>query len=143
VERDSRSRAIEEEEISRILKDQNDEIQIVQREALLRLRKILTGKASAGTIKEDRSGKVVISRGEKFTVERLSRIPVKKWKELAVSKGKELKEEIDKIIKDYQEQVGLIKEGFEEKIAKLKRGDELPPGVVKMVKVYVAVKRKL
>ncbi|MGA3086121.1 MAG: DNA-directed RNA polymerase subunit beta [Thermodesulfobacteriota bacterium] len=143
VERDSRSKSIEEEEISRIMKDQNDEIQIVQREALLRLIGLLAGKISAGTIKEDRSGKVVISRGEKFTAERLSRIPVKKWKELSVAKGKELKEEVDKIIKDYQEQVGLLKEGAEGKIAKLKRGDELPPGVVKMVKVYVAVKRKL
>jgi len=143
VERDSRSKSIEEEEISRIMKDQNDEIQIVQREALLRLVGLLAGKISSGTIKEDRSGKVVISRGEKFTAERLSRIPVKKWKELTVAKGKELKEDIDKIIKDYQEQVGLLKEGAEGKIAKLKRGDELPPGVVKMVKVYVAVKRKL
>ncbi len=143
VERDSRSKAIEEEEISRIMKDQNDEIQIVQREALLRLKEVLTGKISAGTIKEDRSGKVLISRGEKFTSDRLTRIPVKKWKELSVAKGKELKEGIDKIIKDYQEQVSLIKDSFEGKIAKLKRGDELPPGVVKMVKVYVTVKRKL
>ncbi len=143
VERDSRSKSIEEEEISRIMKDQNDEIQIVQREALLRLVGLLASKVSAGTIKEDRSGKVVISRGEKFTAERLSRIPVKKWKELSVAKGKELKEDVDKIIKDYQEQVSLLKESAEGKIAKLKRGDELPPGVVKMVKVYVAVKRKL
>ena len=143
VERDFRSKAIEEEEISRIMKDQNDEIQIVQREALLRLKGLLAGKVSAGTIKEDRSGKILISRGEKFTSDRLSKIPVKKWKELSVAKGKELKEEVEKIIKDYQEQVSLIKESFEGKIAKLKRGDELPPGVVKMVKVYVAVKRKL
>jgi len=143
VERDARSKAIEEEEISRIMKDQNDEIQIVQREALLLLKKVLAGKISAGTIKDDRSDKVLISRGEKFTSERLAKIPVKKWKELSVTKGKELKEKVDKIIKDYKEQVSLIKEGFEGKIAKLKRGDELPPGVVKMVKVYVAVKRKL
>ncbi len=143
VERDSRSRAIEEEEISRIMKDQNDEIQIVQREALLRLKGILTGKVSAGTVKEDRSGKILISRGEKFTSDRLSKIPVKKWKELSAAKGKELKEDVDQIIKDYQEQVSLIKESFEGRIAKLKRGDELPPGVVKMVKVYVTVKRKL
>ncbi|MGC1402996.1 MAG: DNA-directed RNA polymerase subunit beta, partial [Thermodesulfobacteriota bacterium] len=94
-------------------------------------------------IKEDRSGKILISRGEKFTSDRLSKIPVKKWKELSVAKGKELNEVVEKIIKDYQEQVSLIKESFEGKIAKLKRGDELPPGVVKMVKVYVAVKRKL
>jgi DNA-directed RNA polymerase subunit beta len=143
VERDSRSKVIEEEEISRIMKDQNDEIQIIQREALLRLKALLSGKISASTIKEDRSGKALISRGEKFTADRLTRIPVKKWKELSVSKGKEQKEEIEKIIRGYQEQVNFIKEGFEGKIAKLKRGDELPPGVVKMVKVYVAVKRKL
>ncbi|HMK65973.1 MAG TPA: DNA-directed RNA polymerase subunit beta, partial [Thermodesulfobacteriota bacterium] len=143
VDRDSRSKAIEEEEISRIMKDQNDEIQIVQREAMLRLKTVLLGKVSAGTIKEDRSGKVLISRGEKFTAERLAKMPVKKWKELAVAKGKDLKDDVEKIVKDYQEQVVLIKENFEGKIAKLKRGDELPPGVVKMVKVYVTVKRKL
>jgi DNA-directed RNA polymerase subunit beta len=143
VDRDSRSKAIEEEEISRIMKDQNDEIQIVQREALLRLKTLLVGKVSAGTIKEDRSGKAIVSRGEKFTEERLAKMPVKKWKELSVAKGKDLKDEVEKIIRDYQEQVALIKENFEGKIAKLKRGDELPPGVVKMVKVYVAVKRKL
>lgn len=143
VERDSRSKAIEEEEISRIMKDQNDEIQIIQRQALMRLKEELAGKVSAGTIKEDRSGKVIIARGEKFTSDRLSKIPVKKWKEFSIAKGKEHKEEIDKIIKEYQEQVSLIKDSFEGKVAKLKRGDELPPGVVKMVKVYVAVKRKL
>jgi len=143
VERDARSKAIEEEEISRIMKDQNDEIQIIQREALDRLKKLLGGKVSAVTVKEDRSGKVIINRGEKFTADRLSRIPVKKWKELSVAKGKELKDKIEKIVKDYQEQVKRIKEESEGRIAKLKRGDELPPGVVKMVKVYVAVKRKL
>ena len=73
----------------------------------------------------------------------MAKVPVKKWKELAVSKGKDLKKDIEKIIRDYQEQVDLIKDSFEGKIAKLKRGDELPPGVIKMVKVYVAVKRKL
>jgi DNA-directed RNA polymerase subunit beta len=141
VERDSRSKAIEEEEISRIMKDQNDEIQIVRREALVRLKHLLGGKLSAGTIKE--GNKVYITRGEKFTQDKLAKVPVKKWKELAVSKGKDLKKDIEKIIRDYQEQVDLIKDSFEGKIAKLKRGDELPPGVVKMVKVYVAVKRKL
>jgi len=100
VERDARSKAIEEEEISRIMKDQNDEIQIIQREALDRLKKLLGGKVSAVTVKEDRSGKVIINRGEKFTADRLSRIPVKKWKELSVAKGKELKDKIEKIVKD-------------------------------------------
>ena len=143
VERDARSRAIEEEEVARIMKDQNDEIQIIRREALQRLKALTAGKLSAGTIKEDRSGKVLISRGEKITAEKLAKLPVKKWKDLSVSKGKDLKEELEGIIRDYQEQVHFIKENFEGKIAKLKKGDELPPGVIKMVKVYLAVKRKL
>jgi DNA-directed RNA polymerase subunit beta len=143
VERDARSRAIEEEEIARIMKDQNDEIQIIRREALQRLKELAGGKLSAGTIKEDRSGKVLINRGEKITAEKLARLPVKKWKDLSVAKGKDLKEELEGIIRDYQERVHFIKENFEGKIAKLKKGDELPPGVIKMVKVYLAVKRKL
>ena len=143
VERDARSKAIEEEAVSRIMKDQNDEIQIIRREALQRLKTLVVGKNSAGTIKEDRSGKVLITRGDKITLEKLAKLPVKKWKDLSVSKGKDLKEELEGIIRDYQEQVQLIKESFEGKIVKLKRGDELPPGVIKMVKVYLAVKRKL
>ena len=89
VERDARSKAIEEEEISRIMKDQNDEIQIIQREALLRLKTCWSGSFRAGTIKEERSGKVLISRGEKFTagtsgqnsgqkMERTARVPREK-----------------------------------------------------------------
>ena len=143
VERDARSKAIEEEEVARIMKDQNDEIQILHREALQRLKALVVGKLSSNTIKEDRSDKVLIARGEKISLEKLTKLPVKKWKDLAVSKGKDLKEELEGIIRDYQEKVSLIKGTFEGKVAKLKKGDELPPGVVKMVKIYLAVKRKL
>ena len=143
VERDARSKAIEEEEVARIMKDQNDEIQILHREALLRLKALVVGKVSSNTIKEDRSDKVLIARGEKIVLEKLTKLPVKKWKDLAVSKGKDLKETLEGIIRDYQEKVALIKGTFEGKVAKLKKGDELPPGVVKMVKIYLAVKRKL
>jgi DNA-directed RNA polymerase subunit beta len=143
VERDARSKAIEEEEVARIMKDQNDEIQILHREALQRLKALVVGKLSSNTIKEDRSDKVLIARGEKISLEKLTKLPVKKWKDLAVSKGKDLKEEVEGIIRDYQEKVSLIKGTFEGKVAKLKKGDELPPGVVKMVKIYLAVKRKL
>ena len=143
VERDARSKAIEEEEVARIMKDQNDEIQILHREALQRLKALVVGKLSSNTIKEDRGDKVLIARGEKISLEKLTKLPVKKWKDLAVSKGKDLKEELEGIIRDYQEKVSLIKGTFEGKVAKLKKGDELPPGVVKMVKIYLAVKRKL
>ncbi len=143
VERDARSKAIEEEEVARIMKDQNDEIQILHREALQRLKALVVGKLSSNTIKEDRGDKVLIARGEKISMEKLTKLPVKKWKDLAVSKGKDLKESLEGIIRDYQEKVSLIKGTFEGKVAKLKKGDELPPGVVKMVKIYLAVKRKL
>ena len=143
VERDARSKAIEEEEVARIMKDQNDEIQILHREALQRLKALVVGKLSSNTIKEDRGDKVLIARGEKISLEKLTKLPVKKWKDLAVSKGKDLKEELEGIIRDYQEKVASIKGAFEGKVAKLKKGDELPPGVVKMVKIYLAVKRKL
>ena len=63
VERDARSKAIEEEEMARIMKDQNDEIQILHREALQRLKTLVVGKVSSNTIKEDRSGKVLIVPG--------------------------------------------------------------------------------
>ena len=143
VERDARSKAIEEEEVARIMKDQDDEIQIHHREALTALEGPGGGKTIEQYHQRRSRRQVLIARGEKISPEKLIKLPVKKWKDLAVSKGKDLKEELEGIIRDYQEKVAMIKGTFEGKIAKLKKGDELPPGVIKMVKVYVAVKRKL
>ena len=141
VEKDDRTRFIEDDEIARIMKDQRDELDIIRKSAVKQLLHLLEGKASDNVVKDGK--KVYLKRGETFTEEVLMELPTGLWNQLAVTKDPAISMEVQTISENYREQVDLVKSLFEEKINKLKRGDELPPGVIKMVKVYVAVKRKL
>ena len=84
-----------------------------------------------------------IKKGEVFTEDLLLKLPSALWGQIGAAKDPAIPMEIETIAESYQHQVEQVKSLFEEKVNKLKRGDELPPGVIKMVKVYVAVKRKL
>ena len=141
VDKDDRTRMIEDDEIARVLKDQRDELDIIRKSAVRHLLRLVQGKAADVTIKDGK--KIYVKKGEVFSEESLMDLPSGFWGQISVGKDPALSMEIQTIIDNYREQVDLVKSLFEEKINKLKRGDELPPGVIKMVKVYVAVKRKL
>jgi DNA-directed RNA polymerase subunit beta len=140
VEKDERAKAIEEMEEAKLLKDQNDEIKIIQDSAYQKIRKLLVGKEATGRLVDDR-GEQLLKRGEGITDEVLDGIPQRYWGEITVDG--DVSDLVRKIIENFQEQQDLVKLLFSEKIGRLKKGDELPPGVIKMVKVYVAIKRKL
>ena len=139
--KDERSKTIEEDEIVRLRKDQHDEIRILQDGALRRLKKLLAGRRLAGRISDD-SRKVLLNKGQELTEEDLDQLPMPYWSEIRVD-NESVENELGRIIESTTSQVNLIKRSFEDKIEKLKGGDELPPGVIKMVKVFVAIKRKL
>ncbi|MGH7827393.1 MAG: DNA-directed RNA polymerase subunit beta [Candidatus Binatia bacterium] len=139
--KDERSKAIEDEEITRLKKDQHDEVRILQEGALKRLKKLLVGRRLAVRVSDD-SRKVLINKGKELTDEDLDQIPMSYWGEIRVD-NESVEAELNRIVESTSEQVRLIKDLFEDKIDKLKGGDELPPGVIKMVKVFVAIKRKL
>ena len=139
--KDDRSRTIEEEEIIRLRKDQHDEIRILQDGALRRLKKLLAGRRLAGRITDD-SRKVLLNKGQEISEEDLDQLPMPYWSEIRVD-NESVENELGRIIESTTSQVNLIKRNFEDKIEKLRGGDELPPGVIKMVKVFVAIKRKL
>ena len=139
--KDDRSKTIEEDEIIRLRKDQHDEIRILQDGALRRLKKLLAGRRLAGRISDD-SRKVLLNKGQELTEEDLDQLPMPYWSEIRVD-NESVENELGRIIESTTSQVNLIKRNFEDKIEKLKGGDELPPGVIKMVKVFVAIKRKL
>lgn len=141
VDKDDRTRMIEDDEISRVLKDQRDELDIIRKSAVRQLLRLVQGKIADTTIKDGK--KVYQKKGEPFTEESLMDLPSGFWGQIGIAKDPALSMEIQTITDNYREQIDLVKSLFEEKINKLKRGDELPPGVIKMVKVYVAVKRKL
>ncbi len=107
-----------------------------------KIRNLLVGKTCVKRITDKRTNTVLLSKNQKFTASIISKIPSNRWKDIVVgSKGAE--DKINKIKDDLDEQIKATKTVFTERIERLKSGDELPPGVIKMVKVDLAVKRRL
>src|SRR5216684_2278396 len=140
VEKDERAKQIESMEEAKLLKDQNDEIKVIQDSAFARIRKMLLGKEAQGKLVDDK-GKILLKKGDVITDEILNEIPYKYWAEINSTEANDAK--IREILKNLEENKEAVKLAFGERIARIKKGDELPPGVIKMVKVYVAIKRKL
>ena len=140
VEKDKRSRTIEDENRSRLEKDKTDTIKIIRSGVYGRIAKILDGYITPGKVSDDR-GRVLISKGKKITEEILEGIPKKHWKNIAFGTRKQ--NEIDKLLTWMAERIDEVQNNFEEKTSRLTKGDELPPGVIKTVKVFIAMKRKL
>jgi DNA-directed RNA polymerase subunit beta len=135
IEKDERAMAIEREEIELLAKDRDDEMSILQRNVYDRLHNILVGKQAAGGVKG-------IDADAKITTGMLEELPRHQWWQVAL-KNDSAMSELEAIKKQFDEAKKALEERFEDKVDKLQRGDELPPGVMKMVKVYVAIKRKL
>ncbi len=140
MEKDERAKQIESMEEAKLLKDQNDEIKVIQDSAFARIRKMLLGKEAQGKLVDDK-GKILLKKGDVITDEILNEIPYKYWAEINSTEANDAK--IREILKNLEENKEAVKLAFGERIARIKKGDELPPGVIKMVKVYVAIKRKL
>ncbi|MEJ2124237.1 MAG: DNA-directed RNA polymerase subunit beta [Alphaproteobacteria bacterium] len=135
VDKDERAMSIEREEIERLAKDRDDELQILDRNVYGRMRGILNGQEVARGPKGMRKGTII-------SEEALAEIPRSHWWEIAL-KDEGTMANIEAIRRQYDDAKKRLEQRFVDKIDKLKRGDELPPGVMKMVKVFVAVKRKL
>jgi len=135
VDKDERAMAIERSEIERLAKDRDDERAIQERSFTSRLReRLLNRKASAG-FKGVKAGTVI-------TDEVLSEFNRMTWRQIAVQDDAAMAE-IEALKREFDAAVEKLQKRFDSKVEKLQRGDELPPGVMKMVKVFVAVKRKL
>src|SRR4051795_5348746 len=139
VDKDERAKDIENQEEAKLLKDQNDEIKILKDSAYKRIKRLLHGKETTAKLVDDK-GHVLLNKGQQIADTQLDEIPEKYWPEIAVGGAED---KVAKILENFNEQKELVKLVFGEKISRLKKGDELPPGVIKMVKVYVAIKRKL
>ena len=135
VEKDERALAIEREEIERLAKDRDDEQAILDRNVYGRLAELLEGRQGI-------AGPKGFKKDSKITKAILDEYPRSQWWQFA-SPNDKLMAEIEAIRKQYDESKKLLEQRFLNKVEKLQRGDELPPGVMKMVKVFVAVKRKI
>ena len=142
VDKDDRARAIEEREVTRLLKDQNDEIRIICESAYNKIKALLEGNTCAADLVDDQ-GQTLVARRKKLTEAVLKDVPGRLLPFISVVNGAKLEKQIQEINEKLQEQIELIKVVFEGRIKRFGRGDELPPGVIKLVKVYVATKRKV
>ena len=135
IEIDDRTRAIQNEEIERLRKDSNDERAILNRATYNRLRDMLAGQTASAAPKG-------VKKGTEISEELLDEIDRHEWFKFAVADdGRQA--QLEAVKSQYDEAVKIVEEKFEDRKEKLERGDELAPGVLKMVKVFVAVKRKL
>jgi len=135
IDKDERAMAIEREEIERLAKDRDDEQSILDRNVYARLKEMLFGKAATAGPK----GYVV---GTKLNDQMFEAQPRSKWWQFAVEDDKVMTE-MEALHAQYEESRRMLEQRFIDKVDKLQRGDELPPGVMKMVKVFVATKRKI
>jgi DNA-directed RNA polymerase subunit beta len=135
VEKDERALAIERAEIERLAKDRDDEKAILERSFYGRLKDLLVHQTSVGGPKGH-------AADTKITEKVLSDFTPGQWRQIAVKNDKR-QGDIEALNKQFDESIDELTKRFENKVDKLQRGDELPPGVMKMVKVFVAVKRKL
>jgi DNA-directed RNA polymerase subunit beta len=135
IEKDERALAIEREEIEALAKDRDDELSILERNIYNRLQDLLVGKQAA-------SGPKGIDAAAKITQVMLDDVPRSQWWQIAL-KNDSAMAEVEAMKKQFDEAKAELEARFEDKVDKLQRGDELPPGVMKMIKVYVAIKRKL
>src|SRR5213596_3764923 len=144
IDKDERAKSIEEEEIARLEKDYQDEIAMVEMERDQKLKNLLVGKTSFQDLVDPTNKlKRLTKKGDRIERDDLDNFSWNELKKIKVKEDENLAQTIKRIEDLADEQIGVYDGMFEERKSRLRRGDDLPPGVIKMVKVYVAVKRKL
>jgi DNA-directed RNA polymerase subunit beta len=141
VEKDTRAQQIEDAEREKLIQDHRDNVSIVSDGYYNRMKEILGGKVTAANLNDD-SGKTLVPAGTTLSDALLADVPRKYWGNWSMTTAEDT-EIVEALARRLEKDLDEIETIYREKIAKLTKGDELPPGVIKMVKVYVAIKRKM
>jgi DNA-directed RNA polymerase subunit beta len=143
-EKDERAKQIEAEYVAKLEKNLGDEIRILTDERLKRLEGILGGKEVLADLHDERTNKRLLTKETILDRDTIERISTKNLKRIRYAdKDPRVNEQIDEIEEMTSRQIEVLRKITNEKVAKMQKGDELPPGVIKLVKIYVAMKRKL
>ncbi|MEL6523396.1 MAG: DNA-directed RNA polymerase subunit beta, partial [Pseudomonadota bacterium] len=135
VEKDERALQIEREEVERLARDRDDELAILDRNIYARLKSMILGKVAV-------KGPKGIRSGSEINEDLLQMLSKGQWWQLALEEEADA-QIVEALNEQYEAQKRALEARFEDKVEKVRRGDDLPPGVMKMVKVFIAVKRKL
>ncbi len=140
IDKDDRSRAIEDEEIALLEKDRDDELAIIREMAREAIAALVVDQKSVTDVTDGK--KVLIPKNTKIESKHLEKVPLAKLDALEF-KDEKTTEELRRLISLYREKSDLVYQNFEHQVSGYEKGDDLPPGVIKMIKVYVAMKRTL
>ena len=143
VDKDERAKSIEDEDVSRLRKDYEDEIAIIAKDRDRRIRALIEGKIAGRDLRAKRSAKVLVPKRKKLTAEVLDALKPEELAEVARQLSDDVARKVDKLYSAAESQIHVLETMLEERIARIQKGDELAPGVFKTVKIFVAVKRKL
>jgi len=142
VEKDERTLTIEEMEIRRLERDRDDEINCLKKSVKNSIADIL-GKETTNSPLLAKNGEIVLEEGGRISLAILEKMSLSAIKRVDYSNREKLQGEVDLLFGRFEKQVEVVNERYDARINRLRKGDDLPPGVIKMVKVYVATKRKL
>ncbi len=142
LDKDERSKSIESEDTMKLQRDHQDELRIIEAEKNKKMRKLLLGKMVGRDLMDPESGEVILKKKGKVTAEILKKLFDENVRYIALSDPDEQKD-LEAVEHRAKEQAEIHQTMYDEKIGRLKRGDELPPGVIKLVKVYIAMKRRV
>ena len=140
VEKDDRTRTIEDEEILALEKDRDDELRIIEDTVRRQLTRMLKGETPVTSVKKNKV--TYINKDAKITDEMIAEVPLALLEGLVV-KDEAVSEKVQDVLDRYRERRELVHNTFDEHVNRYQKGDDLPPGVIKMVKIYVAMKRRL
>jgi DNA-directed RNA polymerase subunit beta len=142
MDKDERSKSIESEDHMKLQRDHQEELRIIEDEKTKKVRKLLLGKVVGRDLMDPETGDVILKKKGKLTADILKRLPDDMVRHIILSDPDEQKE-LEDVERRAKEQIEILQTLYDEKVGRLKRGDELPPGVIKLVKVYIAMKRKI
>jgi DNA-directed RNA polymerase subunit beta len=143
VEKDQRSLEIEEQVVARINRDRDEKIRTVRDSAFRQLVRLLDGRKAAAKIVQEGSTDELMKKGETFSAVSIRQLPFEAYERITVEDGEDIEESVWNLVDKVREKEDQIRDRYAAKIERHKKGDELSPGVIKLVKVYVAIKRKL
>ena len=142
VNKDERSRMIETDDRVKVERDYKEELRIIEEERNRKIRKLLLGQFVGRDLMDPDSGEVILKKKGRITADVLRKLTDDDARRVIMADADEQKK-LDEIERDAKEQIEILQTEYDQKVGRLRRGDELPPGVIKLVKVYLAIKRKI
>jgi DNA-directed RNA polymerase subunit beta len=142
VDKDERSRTIESDDRGKVERDYQEELRIIEEERNRKIRKLLLGQFVGRDLMDPDSGEVILKKKGRITADVLRKLTDDDARRVILADADEQKK-LDEIEREAKDQIEILQTAYDEKVGRLRRGDELPPGVIKLVKVYLAIKRKI